>query len=154
MNKNHPVYFDNFFSSVTLLEHLEANGSYACPTVRCNRKDLPQYAKEKLFLGEKAVSQKGSAVFTKWHDKRDVSIISTNCSPLAADVVVSRQNQDVSKPAVVDKYNKHMGGVDLADQLRQHYSIGRSSYKWYRYIFWFLMDISISNSFLLFIATV
>ena len=143
-----------FFSSVTLLEHLEANGSYACATVRCNRKDLPQYAKEKLFLGEKVVSQKGSAVFTKWHGKRDVSIISTNCSPLAADVVVSRQNQDVSKPAVVDKYNKHMGGVDLADQLRQYYSIGRSSYKWYRYIFWFLMDISISNSFLLFIATV
>ena len=154
MNKNHPVYFDNFFSSVTLLEHLEANGTYACATVRCNRKDLPQCAKEKLRPGEKVVSQKGNVVFTKWHDKRDVSLISTNCSPLAVDVVVSRRNQDVSKPAVVDKYNKHMGGVDLADQPRQHYSIGRSSYKWYRYIFWFLMDISISNSFLLFIATV
>ena len=113
-----------------MLEHLEANGTYACATVRCNRKDLPHYAKEKLFLGEKVVSQKGSAVFTKWHDKREVSIISTNCSPLAADVVVSRRNQDVSKPAVVNTYNKHMGGVDLADQLRQHYSIGCSSYKW------------------------
>ena len=78
MNKNHPVYFDNFFSSGTLLEHLEANGTYASATVRCNRKDLPQYAKEKRFLGEKVVSQKGSAVFTKWHDKRDVSIISTS----------------------------------------------------------------------------
>ena len=77
--------------------------------------------------------------------KQDLTIVSS---------VVSRQNQDVSKPAVVDKYNKHMDGVDLADQLRQHYSIGRSSYKWYRYIFWFLMDISISNSFLLFVATV
>ena len=43
-----------------------------------------------------------------------------------------------------------MGGVDLADQLRQYYSIGRSSYKWYRCIFWFLMDISICNSFLLY----
>ena len=150
MNKNHHVYFDNFFSSLTLLEHLEANGTYACATVRCNRKDLPQCAKEKLRPGEKVVSQKGNVVFTKWHDKRDVSLISTNCSPLAVDVVVSRRNQDVSKPAVVDKYNKHMGGVDLADQLRQYYSIGRSSFKWYRYIFWFLMDISICNSFLLY----
>ena len=78
MNKNHPVYFDNFFSSVTLLEHLEANGTYACATVRCIRKDLPQYANENIFLREKVVSQKGSAVFTKWHDKRDVSIISTS----------------------------------------------------------------------------
>jgi len=150
MSKNHHVYFDHFFNSVTLLEHLKANGTYACPTVRCNRKDLPQCAKEKLHPGEKVVSQKGNVVFMKWHDERDVSLISTKCSPLAVDVVVSRRNQGISKPAVVDKYNKHMGGVDLADQLRQYYSIGRSSYKWYRYFFWFLMNISICNSFLLY----
>ena len=30
MNKNHHVYFDNFFSSVTLLEQLETNDTYAC----------------------------------------------------------------------------------------------------------------------------
>ena len=71
MNKNHHVYFDNFFSSVTLLEHLEANGTYACATVRCNLKGLPQCAKEKLRPGETVVSQKGNVVFTKWHDKRD-----------------------------------------------------------------------------------
>ena len=41
MNKNHHVYFDNFFSSTKLLEHLESNSTYACATVRCNRKDLP-----------------------------------------------------------------------------------------------------------------
>ena len=72
MNKSHHVYF------VTLLEHLEANGTYACATVTCNRKDLPQCTKEKLRPGEKVVSQKGNVVFTKWHDKRDVSLISTN----------------------------------------------------------------------------
>lgn len=150
MNKNHHIYFDNFFSSVTLLEHLETNGTYACATVRCNRRDLPQCAREKLRPGEKVVSQKGCVVFTKWHDKRDVSVISSNCSPLAVDVVVSRRNQNVSKPAVVDLYNKHMGGVDRADQIRQYYSVGRSSYKWYRYLFWFLIDISICDSFILY----
>ena len=75
-------------------------------------------------------------MFTKWHDKRDVSVLSTNCNPLAADIVVNRNNdQQVTKPAVVDMYNKNMGGVDLADQLRQYYSVGRSSRRWYRYIF-------------------
>lgn len=58
-------------------------------------------------------------------------------SPLAVDVVVNRRNQQVTKPAALDFYNKHMGGVDLADQLRSYYSIGRSSYKWCRYLFWF-----------------
>ena len=114
MNKNHHVYFDNFFSSTTLLEHLETNDTYACATVRCNRKDLPRCAKEKLRPGEKVVSQKGNVVFTKWHNKRDVSVISTNCSPLAPDVVVRRRNNNVSKPTVINLYNQHMGGVDLA----------------------------------------
>ena len=150
MNKNHHVYFDNFFSSVKLLEHLESNDTYACTTVRCNRKDLPPCAKDKLRPGEKLVRQKGNVVFTKWHNKRDVSVLSSNCSPLAVDVVVNRRNQQVSKPAVVDQYNKHMGGVDLADQLRKYYTVGRSSFKWYRYLFWFLIDVSICNSFILY----
>ena len=151
MNKNHHVYFDNFFSSTTLLEHLEANGTYAYATVRCNRKDLPWCAKEKLRPGQKVISQKGNVIFTKWHDKRDVSILSTNCNPLAADIVVNRNNdQQVTKPAVVDMYNKNMGGVDLADQLRQYYSVGHSSRRWYRYIFWFLIDLSICDSFILY----
>ena len=150
MNKNHHVYFDNFFSSVKLLEHLESNDTYACATVRCNRKDLPPCAKDKLRPGEKLVRQKGNVVFTKWHDKRDVSVISTNCSPLAVDVVVNRRNQQVSKPSVIDQYNKHMGGVDLADQLRKYYSVGRSSFKWYRYLFWFLIDVSKCNSFIMY----
>ena len=85
-------------------------------------------------------------MFTKWHDKRDVSILSTNRNPLAADIVVIRNNDQ----QVVNMYNKNMGSVDLADQLRQYYSVRRSSTRWYRYIFWFLVDLSICNSFILF----
>ena len=54
--------------------------------------------------------------------------------------------------SVDDLYNQHMGGVDLADQQRQYYSVGRSLYKWYRYLFWFLLDISIINSFIVYNA--
>lgn len=90
MNKNHHVYFDNFFSSVKLLEHLETNNTYGCATVRFNRKDLLPCAKDILRAGEKVVRQKGHVVFTKWHDKRDISVLSTNCSPLGVDLVVHR----------------------------------------------------------------
>ena len=140
-----------FFSSVKLLEHLESNDTYACATVRVNRMDLPPCAKDKLrAAGKKVVRQKGNVVFTKWHDKRDVSFLSTNCSPLAPDVDVQRHNQNIAKPAVVAQYNKNKGGVDLADQLRKYYSVGRSCYQWYRYLFWFVVDISICNAFILF----
>ena len=55
-------------------------------------KTLPRCAKEKLSPGQKVISQKGNVIFTKWYDKRDVSILSTNCNPLAADIVVNRNN--------------------------------------------------------------
>ena len=31
----------------------------------------------------------------------------------------------------------------------KYYSIGRSSYKWNKYLFWFLIDLSICNAFVL-----
>jgi hypothetical protein len=45
-----------------------------------------------------------------------------------------------------------MGGVDRNDQLRGYYSVrtkSRKSYK-YKYIFWFLFDVAIVNSFILY----
>ena len=42
-----------------------------------------------------------------------------------------------------------MGGVDRADQLRQYYHVRSKSRKFYLYIFWFLFDASIINSFIL-----
>ena len=40
LNKNHHVYFDNFFSSPKLLEDLQNEGTYACSTVRAGRVGL------------------------------------------------------------------------------------------------------------------
>ena len=36
-----------------------------------------------------------------------------------------------------------------SDQMRSYYPTGRSSRKWYRYIFWFLFDVVIGNAFVL-----
>lgn len=41
-NKYHCVYFDNFFTSLELLEELLQDGIYGCGTVRSNRKGLPK----------------------------------------------------------------------------------------------------------------
>lgn len=145
MNRNHRVFFDNFFTTTKLLEHLEVNATFACGKVRCNRKDLPACAKDKLQAGEKLVRQKDHVVFTKWRHRQEVSVVSTIVSPLADDVVVNQ----VVKPVVIDLFNKSMGGIDHADQLRGYYSVGRSCHKCYRHIFWFLIDISICNAFVL-----
>lgn len=51
-------------------------------------------------------------------------------------------------PVVVD-YNKNMGGVDLSDQQRQYYAMGRKSRKWWRYLLWFFIDVSIVSAHIL-----
>ena len=40
-HKNNYVYFDNFFTSVQLLEELEEDGIYSCGTARKDRKGFP-----------------------------------------------------------------------------------------------------------------
>ena len=66
--------------------------TYACSTVRVNRKGLPPCSSRKLKKGEKVVAQKDNLVFTKWHDKQDVSVLSTNCDLLDPPQVSERRN--------------------------------------------------------------
>ena len=153
LNKHRHVFCDNFFTSTRLFDHLQDQNTYACGTVRCNRKDLPPCAKSKLKQGETVQAQRGNLMFTKWHDKRDVSFLSTNVSPLDAGRQVQRtvrgENVNITKPKVADVYTASMGGVDQADQLRSFYSTGWQSRKWYKYIFWFIFNLSVCNAFVL-----
>ena len=43
-----------------------------------------------------------------------------------------------------------MGGVDLGDQYLVYYVLGRKSMKWYRRVYWRLIEISIFNSFVVY----
>ena len=142
MNKNHHVYYDNFFSSLVLLEHLELQQTYACSTVRCNCKGLLACASNKLTRpGQLVQAQKGNIVFTKWHDNRDVAFLATYVSPGEASRTVQRKEKrkeiEIVKPRVSNVYTANMGGVDRADQLRSYYYVGRQSRKSYKYLFWF-----------------
>ena len=99
--------------------------------------------------------QKGNLVYTKWHDKCHVNILSTNFNPLDPKTVKERCKKNgvvvrVEKPACVDLYNNNMGGVDRSDQLRSYYSACGPSKKWYKYLFWFIFDLSLVNSFIIF----
>ena len=90
-------------------------------------------------------------VYTQWKGKRDDAVLSTNCSPKERYVALQRRGRgvvvsEVVKPKVVAMYNENMGGVDQSDQMRSYYPTGRSSRKWYRYIFLFLFDVVIGNA--------
>ncbi|GFO04588.1 PiggyBac transposable element-derived protein 4-like [Plakobranchus ocellatus] len=75
----HHVYMDRFFSSVELAEHLLQNNTYMCSTIVSNRTGLPPVVKRKLKTrGELVQRQKNNLVATSFHDKRTITLLSSN----------------------------------------------------------------------------
>jgi hypothetical protein len=50
-------------------------------------------------------------------------------------------------PGAIDDYNHHMGGVDIADQLRAGFSTQQRGVKPWRPLFYWLLDTTITNAF-------
>lgn len=57
-------------------------------------------------------------------------------------------NLRVTRPRVVTNYQEYFFGVDVCDQLRAKYAIGRPPSKWWKYLMNFIIDICIINAFL------
>ena len=66
-----------------------------------------------------------------WQDIRVVLLLSTNSDP-RTDGSVTRETGkgneeiEIACPQAVINYTKYMGGVDLSDQKREYYGVGRS----------------------------
>ena len=83
--------------------------------------------------------------------KKPVVMISTSSS--AALTTVSSKNphiQPQEKPVVVDSYNHHIDGVDIADQYAVYYSFVRKTVKWWRKVAFWLLETAMVNSFILY----
>lgn len=145
--KNHIISYDRFFSSVALAEFLLRKRTYVNSTVMLNRKGMPtQTRKLQLKKGQPCQQYlKGHLLTTVFFDKRQVCHLSTGCQP---GIAVNRV-----KPIVNDDYNRFMGGVDLCDQNKSYYAVGRKGYKWWKYLFWHMFNLAIINGYIVWRAT-
>ena len=79
--------------------------------------------------------------------------IYSNSQPSGVGTVERRQLDrtlaSVPCPESIISYNKYMAGVDLGDQSRGYYSCRTKSRKFYKYIFWFLLDVTVTNAYIL-----
>jgi len=51
---------------------------------------------------------------------------------------------------MIDQYNMYMGGVDKADQLLSYYSFSHHTVKWWRCVFFHLVDNAVVNAYILY----
>jgi len=108
-------------------------------------------------------------LLTAFFDKRQVNHLSTACrvglaparprrihaAAAAATPPVRRRRTTATaalpdqriKPHVNADYNAYMGGVDRSDQHKSYYSVGRKSKKWWRYVMWYILNVSIYNAY-------
>ncbi|CAG5000765.1 unnamed protein product [Parnassius apollo] len=142
------------------MDDLFEKGIYAVGTVRSDRKDLPSILKKvqpkslRLEKQQFAAITAGTITAIKWHDTRDVSVLTTAHQERAV-VFVKRTQKDCSRqnipcPEAIADYTLTMGGVDHFDHFRSSYPIDRKSRKYWMRLFIFMYDSAIINAYIAF----
>ena len=154
--KGYHLYMDNYYTSPKLVKDLFEDGIYSSGTVRSNRKHFPPELKPKkgqsMVRGDMEVLYHDYITAVHWMDKRDVLMLSTiyQDETVNVDRRSGHSMLSVSCPKIVQDYNAHMGGVDVADQHMMYYSCGRKIMKYWRRITWRLLDQVVLNSHILY----
>ena len=91
-----------------------------------------------------------------WQDKRIVYMLTTYYD--SSTQQVQRKNrkheiEEIAKPIAIIEYTKHMGAVDRFDHYCRSYAFTRKSLKWWRKTFFWLLDVAVVNSFILYNET-
>lgn len=166
--KHHHIFMDSFFTSVPLMQRLLRNGLYACGPTQPSRRGYPEVLRPcnvgKLSPGEFYQCQRGNLVATVTRDTKVVSCLSSNSAPGIVGISPGRQQQHewevdsdggggvsfgVPHPLPLLLYQENMRGVDLCDQLRECYQVGRPCKKWWRYFLWFYVNLCIVNAYVI-----
>ena len=81
-------------------------------------------------------------------------VMYTNNDPQCVTSVPRRQTngsrEEVNCPLAITSYNKNMAARDKGDQSRRYYHCRIKSKKFYKYIYYFLFDVTITNAFILY----
>ncbi|CAK1594464.1 unnamed protein product [Parnassius mnemosyne] len=162
-NQNYRLYFDNYFTSLPLLEYLSQNGILSLGTIRRNRipdcklpTDKEMSKKDRGYSVEYVADVNGvDAATVAWKDNKVVNLASSFVGEMPKAQVrrydkKTKQYITIDRPNIVGEYNRHMGGVDLIDSIMGCYKIRLRSKRWQVRMFYHLLDLSIANAWLLY----
>jgi len=139
-----------------LCERLQQKGIELTGTVRRNRKGLPNdlVKKAQKDFVRYAIYQKkkrnSKIKFIAWKDKRVVNLLTTvhSAKGLPKKKWDKKQKKliDFMKPNAIHQYNMNCHGVDRVDQILSYFMFQRKCNKWWRKLFFYLLEITIMNS--------
>lgn len=151
------LFFDNFFTSIPLIDELRKRGLKATGTVRENRiSKCPLPPNKEIQKSERGTYKYKSTraeniVVCKWNDNSVVTVASNAEKVLPVNKVKRFSQQQkkyisVDQPAVIKAYNENMGGVDRSDQNIGLYRTSIRGKKWYFSLFSHCLDMATQNA--------
>lgn len=165
--KNHVLYTDNFYTSLTTAQELKKDGIYMVGTLKSNRcwPNKPKgFAK---MVSSKHVKRELIPFCTVdninmclFYDRKIFGFLNTHHNidlslQLPIEDLVNgikyKKYQMQNVPEYIKDYNLHMNGVDRFDQYCKNYDFDCKSNRWTFKISMFLIRVLIHDSFILFI---
>ncbi|XP_022825709.1 piggyBac transposable element-derived protein 3-like [Spodoptera litura] len=156
---SYSFYFDNFFTSLPLLEELQKMGHDGTGTIRANRtekaplKDPKEMKKTSRGSYHQCTDVLSNITLVRYNDNNIVTVASTQCGSEPISKVkryCDKQKKDIDQPRCFVKYNKYMGGVDRLDQNVGCYRIGIRLKRWYWQLLMFPLNVAVNNAFQLY----
>jgi len=145
LNKGHTLYTNNWYTSPILSMYLHKKKTNTCGTVRRNRRGMPPFKKTKFQPGQTESKHTGEMLTIKWMDHREVHMLTTKHED--EQLPIQKHGKVTMKPKCVKEYNKNMGFVDNTDMLLSSVECVRKTMKWYKKIFFHLIDLSLLNAY-------
>ena len=137
-NKGYHLYLDSWYSTVSLINKLNEIGIFVTSIIKENIKDIPKVNKitNKIIL-YKNLSLNINLLLYK-ENKKIIKCITNYKYNNIIDKNI--------KPEPIINYEKNMHGVDIMNLKTSLYNKNSKSYKWYKYIFYHMIEISLENS--------
>ena len=157
--KGHVIYCDNYFNSPALVSKLSKLGAGCCGPVRYNTRGIPHVAHPKTNRMKKGDDpkfyEKAGQLCIVWHGNNNVVLLTNvgDCQVSTKQIRCKKSEsgfRDIAKPISIGNYNKLMGGTDLANQICQYYNNTHRSVKWWKRVFFNMLNICILNATIIF----
>jgi len=164
-NQGYHLYIDNFYTSTVLVKYLFQQGVPTTGTIRENSRGFPANMKDGSQWSKAANVERGSmrwerdppVLALQWLDNKVVSMLTT-IENANDSIQVKRKTKTagvwstkvVQQPKAIATYNKYMNAVDRSDQILATNNVLRKCMRWWKTLFFHLIDIAVVNSFILF----
>ena len=157
INHGFKLFMDNFYNSFGLSEKLLELGTHTCGTLRVDRGEpliISRATTSNMKVGDVVARHKNDIMCLAWRNKRIVRMVSTIGDNKMIQITVRKRGlpdgEQKEKPHCIVLYNASMGGVDKLDQCVKYYPFTRKSVKWTKKFTFYLFQIAMYNSFVIY----